>query len=312
MGMAIACGGTPLPPHQPNSGSCDSASCDATMEITYRAGASRARRRGDHSALLARAREMHGHSPTPRLRTAGSRLTWKHQSAARSKALRLGTESAPISSSRSEWTPREPAGSKRGGETMIVQSVKVIDSQGPMGASVGVEAPSSNEAESQSEMRVRQDNIEGIRSNNTVSSALGERHRRPANASCPFSHEPMDSTVALDLKCGHRFSLGQLATALRAAEICSSQRFAHSGHLICPLCGDQDETTRPPYTSQLTTYSSNCDACIGDLRKDCSQLPLTLPQQPSHSPALTPNRPKGVKSGKRGRVTLMGLRLGDS
>jgi len=292
----------------------DPASCDAPMAITYRAGASRARRRGDHSALLARAREMHGRSPTPRLRVAGSRLTWRQQNAARSKSLRLGTESAPKSSSRSDWTSREPAGSKRAGESTATQSIEGVDSQAPMGASVGVEAPSSIEAESQSQMRMRQENVEGIRNNSTASGALGERHRRPANASCPFSHEPMDSTIALELKCGHRFSLAQLATALRAAEICSTQRFARSGLLICPLCGEQDETTRPQYTSQLTTYSSNCDACIGDLRKDCSQLPLTLPQQPSHSPAdrREHSRPKGVKSGRRGRVTLMGLRLGDS
>merc|ERR1712023_11276 len=54
--------------------------------------------------------------------------------------------------------------------------------------------------------------------------------------------------------------------------------FAQKDALICPLCGDQDDASKPGAGKVLTTYSTNTEAYLGELRKDW-QLPLTLPLQ---------------------------------
>merc|ERR1712217_756037 len=95
---------------------------------------------------------------------------------------------------------------------------------------------------------------------------------------CPFSHEPMDSASAVDLRCGHRFALVRLGAAHHAAQLCCAAGFAQKDALICPLCGDQAGTSKPGAGKILTTYSANTDAYLGDLRKDW-QKPLQLPMQ---------------------------------
>jgi hypothetical protein len=111
-----------------------------------------------------------------------------------------------------------------------------------------------------------------------------EQHRE-ANPTCPFSHDSLDSSESISLRCGHRFSLSQLEIARRGPIICASAGFASKDALICPLCGDQDITTTPEGKKILTTYSTNTAAYLGDLRKDCQwnllpsqDTPRTLPQ----------------------------------
>lgn len=106
----------------------------------------------------------------------------------------------------------------------------------------------------------------------------GRAPPRPANATCPFSHEPMDSASAVDLRCGHRFALDRLASARQGAQACCDAGLTRVGRdaLICPLCGDQAGAAEPGSSRALTTYSANTDAYLGDLRKDW-QRPLTLP-----------------------------------
>eukprot|EP00929_Paragymnodinium_shiwhaense_P112515 TRINITY_DN80775_c0_g1_i1.p1 TRINITY_DN80775_c0_g1~~TRINITY_DN80775_c0_g1_i1.p1 ORF type:complete len:1074 (+),score=239.21 TRINITY_DN80775_c0_g1_i1:206-3427(+) len=108
--------------------------------------------------------------------------------------------------------------------------------------------------------------------------AEAKRRCLKANQACPFSHETMDSSSTVDLRCGHRFALERLGAARRAAERCYAAGFAMKDALICPLCGDQDDTSRPGLSGKLRTYSANTDAYLGDLRKDW-QLPLKLPMQ---------------------------------
>merc|ERR1719215_1723659 len=92
----------------------------------------------------------------------------------------------------------------------------------------------------------------------------------------------MDASSSVELRCGHRFALAHLNAARRAAEFCSAAGFAEEDALICPLCGDQAVTSKqgPGVGKTLTTYSSDTDAYLGDLRKDYQQL-LRLPAQVS-------------------------------
>jgi len=106
---------------------------------------------------------------------------------------------------------------------------------------------------------------------------------RQANATCPFSHQPIDSAGAIELRCGHRFALERLSQARDAAQKCGAAgQSVWREALICPLCGDLDTTTMPGASNMLTTYSKNTDAYLGSLRKDW-QKPLRLPQQPISS-----------------------------
>lgn len=106
------------------------------------------------------------------------------------------------------------------------------------------------------------------------------------NAECPFLHEPMESSSAVDLRCGHRFALVRLGAARRAAQLCCAAGYAQQDALICPLCGDQAGTRQPGAEQTLTTYSTNADAYIGDFRRDW-QMPLQLPAgQPQDAHAV--------------------------
>merc|ERR1712217_405605 len=64
----------------------------------------------------------------------------------------------------------------------------------------------------------------------------------------------------------------------KSAQSCYTSGFAQKDALICPLCGDQDDASKPGAGKVLTTYSTNTEAYLGELRKDW-QLPLTLPLQ---------------------------------
>lgn len=101
-------------------------------------------------------------------------------------------------------------------------------------------------------------------------------HRAIPNEVCPFSHE--DMSCAVDLRCGHRFSLGHLDEARDRAKLCDGSGQA----LICPLCGDQHryalEFPSGDLPKAVSIYSSCTDAYLGDLRKDWRQ-PLRLPRQ---------------------------------
>merc|ERR1712118_640631 len=108
------------------------------------------------------------------------------------------------------------------------------------------------------------------------------------NAECPFSHDPLDAASAVDLRCGHRFALACLGVARHAAQRCGVAGHSQLGALICPLCGDQDSTSKPGASKTLTTYSSNTDAYLGNLRKDW-QRPLHLPSQADPSFHATSN-----------------------
>lgn len=96
-----------------------------------------------------------------------------------------------------------------------------------------------------------------------------------ANDTCPFSHQPLDGTVAVDLLCGHSFAFSELALARQRAEAVFAAGFSEKDALICPLCGAQAPVTVPD-SSTVLTYSSNARAYTGDLRKDW-QVPLKLP-----------------------------------
>merc|ERR1719343_1409541 len=109
--------------------------------------------------------------------------------------------------------------------------------------------------------------------------------KRPANETCPFSHEPMEEATSIDLRCGHRFALARLGAARRAAELCCAAGFARKDALICPLCGDE-AIAKTGTGKTLTTYSADTDAYLGDLRKDY-QEPLRLPTQAGLFPALS-------------------------
>lgn len=100
-----------------------------------------------------------------------------------------------------------------------------------------------------------------------------------ANPTCPFSHDSLDSSVSITLRCGHRFALSQMEIARRGPSICASAGFASKDAVICPLCGDQDITTTPEGSKMLTTYSTNTAAYLGELRKDWqwNLLPLQEP-----------------------------------
>lgn len=106
-----------------------------------------------------------------------------------------------------------------------------------------------------------------------------ERRTRRANSTCPFSHEQMDCASGLLLRCGHRFALEHLGVARRAGQLCCKAGFAQKDSLICPLCGDQDGTSKPGASKVLTAYSTSTDAYLGDLRRDW-QKPLHLPIPP--------------------------------
>lgn len=95
------------------------------------------------------------------------------------------------------------------------------------------------------------------------------------NEDCPFSGNRLDSN-AVDLRCGHKFALDRLETAIYAGEVCFLNGLGQKDSLICPLCGDHDVATRPGTAKIMVTYSQNHQACLGDLRKDM-QLPVTLP-----------------------------------
>jgi len=85
------------------------------------------------------------------------------------------------------------------------------------------------------------------------------------------ARESKDSSIDVDLRCGHRFPLAKLEAARRAAEACRAAGLAQPDALVCPLCGDQGG-------SMQTVYSSHTDAYMGDLRRDWQQ-PLRLPGQ---------------------------------
>jgi RNA polymerase subunit RPABC4/transcription elongation factor Spt4 len=89
-----------------------------------------------------------------------------------------------------------------------------------------------------------------------------------ANPTCPFSHDSMDSSVSISLRCGHRFALSHMEIARSGPSVCASAGFASKDALICPLCGDQDVTTTPEGSSMITTYSTNTAAYLGELKKD--------------------------------------------
>lgn len=113
----------------------------------------------------------------------------------------------------------------------------------------------------------------------TARASCQSKERTEKNTTCPFSHESMASSVALDLRCGHRFALARLDVARRGPPICASAGLAAKGAprdaLVCPLCGDQDTTSTPVTSKMLTTYSTNTNAFIGDVRRDWRQ-PLRL------------------------------------
>merc|ERR1719221_1400598 len=120
-----------------------------------------------------------------------------------------------------------------------------------------------------------------------------KRQDSRANSTCPFSHEAMDSASAVDLRCGHRFAVARLGVARHATRLCCNNGIAEKDALICPLCGDQDETSKPATSQKLTTYSTNTDAYLGDLRKDW-QRPLHLPMQTGEDAVVTPgDGPRG-------------------
>merc|ERR1712187_704330 len=60
------------------------------------------------------------------------------------------------------------------------------------------------------------------------------------------------------------------------AQSCFTAGLSNKDALICPLCGDEDNTSKPGARDVLTTYSRNTDAYLGGLRKDW-QEPLLLP-----------------------------------
>jgi hypothetical protein len=117
------------------------------------------------------------------------------------------------------------------------------------------------------------------------------------NEDCPFSHESLQSAMAVTLRCGHRFALEQLEIAKRGPAVCASAGFALKDALICPLCGDQDITTMPVASKILTCYSRNTDAYLRDSRKDY-QKPLQLPMQLA-SDSISPQ--STVRGGKADR-----------
>jgi len=108
--------------------------------------------------------------------------------------------------------------------------------------------------------------------------AVVKKNSRSSNETCPFSHDPVESSCTIDLRCGHRFALTQLQAARHAAQLCCSAGLAKPDALICPLCGNQDSTSKPGAANKLTTYSSNAEAYLGALQKDW-QMPLELPMQ---------------------------------
>merc|ERR1712151_1306301 len=110
----------------------------------------------------------------------------------------------------------------------------------------------------------------------TFSASREREPVREPNSACPFSHTALDCAGAVDLRCGHRFALARLNTARRGAESCFTAGLSLKDALICPLCGDQDNTSKPGASDVLTTYSRNTDAYLGGLRKDW-QEPLRLP-----------------------------------
>lgn len=114
--------------------------------------------------------------------------------------------------------------------------------------------------------------------------------RKDPNEVCPFGGS-MDSAV--ELRCGHKFSIEYLNEAQNRAKFSDVSGQA----LICPLCGDQHryrldqpETNAVEESSGyqmkvpsigkrcLSIYSSNTDAYMGDLRQDW-RSPLGLPRQ---------------------------------
>lgn len=105
----------------------------------------------------------------------------------------------------------------------------------------------------------------------------GDVRARRANALCPFSHEPLESSSAVELRCGHRIALATLHLARHAALHCAAAGHIRQECWVCPLCGDQYVEERSDAGAGfLTTYSSSADAYMGQLRKDW-QMPLRLP-----------------------------------
>lgn len=109
-----------------------------------------------------------------------------------------------------------------------------------------------------------------------IDQTLMENCRHVENANCPFSREALDSASSVVLRCGHRFALHCMGVARQAARNCASAGLAQKDALICPLCGDQDDTSKPGAHHKLITYSANPGAYMMDLRKDW-QLPLRVP-----------------------------------
>merc|ERR1712176_1153331 len=86
----------------------------------------------------------------------------------------------------------------------------------------------------------------------------------------------MSPAGAIELQCGHRFDFAHLNVARRGAQVCHAAGLTSKDTLICPLCGDQDNTSKPGANHMLTSYSRDSAAYLGDLRKDW-QKSLALP-----------------------------------
>jgi len=139
-------------------------------------------------------------------------------------------------------------------------------------------------------------------------STCAEAHRtwrKEPNQVCPFGG---DMSRAVELRCGHQFSLEHLQEAQNRAKFSDKSGVA----LLCPLCGDQhryrldqpepkaaEDPSQPQPKlggvgkSYLSIYSNCTDAYMGNLRQDFTR-PLGLPRQ---------LQPKFLSEGKDGWAT---------
>eukprot|EP00927_Polykrikos_kofoidii_P044766 TRINITY_DN38647_c0_g1_i1.p1 TRINITY_DN38647_c0_g1~~TRINITY_DN38647_c0_g1_i1.p1 ORF type:complete len:788 (+),score=85.60 TRINITY_DN38647_c0_g1_i1:156-2519(+) len=108
------------------------------------------------------------------------------------------------------------------------------------------------------------------------SSWASQRSRQTPNQICPFSNVHIDASNSVELRCGHRFASEQLRLALQATNICHTFNFAEQDGLTCPLCGDQDITTKRGLNMSVTTYSADAEGFVGKFRKDMTAK-LRLP-----------------------------------
>lgn len=103
-----------------------------------------------------------------------------------------------------------------------------------------------------------------------------EHARSTENANCPFSHEPLDSASSVVLRCGHRFAVHCMHMARQAAATCAKANFGAKDALVCPLCGDMDDTCISGAQHKVITYSPSPGAYMMGIRKDW-QMPLRGP-----------------------------------